>query len=36
MVFDAIILLTVIGILLYFAIVRVETRLLHYLPRAQV
>ena len=36
MVFDAIILLTVIGILLYFDIVRVETRLLHYLPRAQV
>lgn len=35
MVFDAIILLTVIGIVLYFAILRAETRLLHYLPRAQ-
>ncbi|MEO0388707.1 MAG: ABC transporter permease [Pseudomonadota bacterium] len=34
MVFNAIILLTVIGILLYSALVRAETRVLHYLPRA--
>lgn len=35
MVFNAIILLTVIGFLLYSALVRAETRLLHYLPKAQ-
>lgn len=35
MVFNAIILLTVIGFALYSALVRAETRLLHYLPKAQ-
>lgn len=35
MVFNAIILLTAIGILLYSVLVRVEERLLHYLPKAQ-
>lgn len=35
MVFIAIILLTVIGFLLYAALVRIETRLLHYLPKDQ-
>jgi NitT/TauT family transport system permease protein len=35
MVFNAIILLTLIGILLYSVLVRAETRLLHYLPKAQ-
>jgi NitT/TauT family transport system permease protein len=35
MVFNSIILLTVIGFLLYSALVRAETRLLHYLPKAQ-
>lgn len=34
MVFDAIILLTVIGIVMYWAVVAVETRVLHYVPRA--
>lgn len=34
MVFDAIILLTVIGIVLYCAVAAVERRVLHYLPRA--
>ncbi|QBF33442.1 ABC transporter permease [Thalassococcus sp. S3] len=34
MVFNAIILLTLIGIVLYSALVRAETRVLHYLPRA--
>ncbi len=35
MVFNAIVLLTVIGIVLYTAIARVEERVLHYLPKAQ-
>lgn len=35
MVFDAILLLTVIGYILYFALVRIEGRVLHYLPRAE-
>lgn len=35
MVFNAIGLLTVIGFLLYAALVRIETRVLHYLPKAQ-
>ena len=35
MVFNAIVLLTVIGIILYTAIARVEERVLHYLPKAQ-
>lgn len=35
MVFNAIVLLTVIGFALYAALVRLETRLLHYLPRAE-
>jgi NitT/TauT family transport system permease protein len=35
MVFNAIILLTVIGIVLYSAIVRIEARVLHYIPRAE-
>lgn len=34
MVFDAIFLLTVIGILIYWAVAAVEARVLHYLPRA--
>jgi NitT/TauT family transport system permease protein len=34
MVFDAIILLTVIGIAMYWAVTAIETRVLHYLPRA--
>ncbi|HUZ66246.1 MAG TPA: ABC transporter permease [Beijerinckiaceae bacterium] len=34
MVFNAIILLTVIGILIYWAVAAVEARVLHYLPRA--
>jgi len=34
MVFDAIILLTVIGIAMYGAVTRIEARVLHYLPRA--
>lgn len=34
MVFNAIILLTVIGFVLYSALVRIEERLLHYLPKA--
>lgn len=34
MVFDAIVLLTVIGILLYWAVAAIEARILHYLPRA--
>jgi len=33
MVFDAIVLLTVIGIVLYWAVAWLETRVLHYLPR---
>ncbi len=35
MVFDAIVLLTVIGFLLYTVLVRIEERVLHYLPKAQ-
>ncbi|MEM9049546.1 MAG: ABC transporter permease [Pseudomonadota bacterium] len=35
MVFNAIILLTLIGILLYAAIVRIEARVLHYIPKAE-
>lgn len=35
MVFNAILLLTVIGFVLYSALARVEARLLHYLPKAQ-
>jgi NitT/TauT family transport system permease protein len=34
MVFDAILLLTVIGIVMYWAVVAMEARILHYLPRA--
>lgn len=34
MVFNAIVLLTVIGFLLYSALVRIEERILHYLPKA--
>ena len=34
MVFNAIVLLTVIGILLYGAVAMIETRVLHYIPRA--
>ena len=34
MVFDAIILLTVIGIVMYWAVTAIEARVLHYLPRA--
>ena len=34
MVFDAIALLTVIGIVMYWAVVAAENRILHYLPRA--
>jgi len=33
MVFNAILLLTVIGILLYVVIVRIEDRVLHYIPK---
>jgi NitT/TauT family transport system permease protein len=35
MVFNAIVLLTVIGFLLYSVLVRIEERVLHYLPKAQ-
>lgn len=35
MVFDAILLLTVIGLILYSVLVRVEERVLHYLPKAE-
>lgn len=35
MVFNAIVLLTVIGFVLYSALARVEARVLHYLPKAQ-
>ena len=35
MVFDAIVLLTLIGVALYWVLVRIETRILHYLPRAE-
>jgi NitT/TauT family transport system permease protein len=35
MVFDAIVLLTVIGILLYWVVAAAEARILHYLPRAR-
>lgn len=35
MVFNAIVLLTVIGFLLYAVLVRIEERVLHYLPKAQ-
>jgi NitT/TauT family transport system permease protein len=35
MVFNAIILLTLIGIALYAAVAAIETRILHYIPRAQ-
>ncbi|MEZ5812839.1 MAG: ABC transporter permease [Rhizobiaceae bacterium] len=35
MVFNAIVLLTVIGFVLYSALVRIEERVLHYLPKAQ-
>ncbi|SEO98615.1 NitT/TauT family transport system permease protein [Salinihabitans flavidus] len=35
MVFDAIVLLTVIGFVLYSALVRIEDRVLHYLPKAE-
>jgi NitT/TauT family transport system permease protein len=34
MVFDAIILLTVIGIVMYWVVTVIEARVLHYLPRA--
>ncbi len=34
MVFDAIALLTVIGIVMYWAVVSIEARVLHYVPRA--
>lgn len=34
MVFDAILLLTVIGIVMYWAVTRIEARVLHYVPRA--
>lgn len=34
MVFDAIALLTVIGIVMYWAVTSIETRVLHYVPRA--
>jgi NitT/TauT family transport system permease protein len=36
MVFDAIALLTVIGIVMYWAVTAVESRVLHYVPRATV
>ena len=35
MVFNSIVLLTVIGFVLYYAIVKVEERVLHYLPKAE-
>jgi len=35
MVFNAILLLTIVGILLYSVLVRIEERVLHYLPKAQ-
>ena len=35
MVFDAIFLLTVIGIVMYWAVTAIETRVLHYVPRAE-
>jgi NitT/TauT family transport system permease protein len=34
MVFDAIFLLTVIGIAMYWVVAAIETRALHYIPRA--
>jgi NitT/TauT family transport system permease protein len=34
MVFDAIVLLTLIGIVLYGAVAAIEARVLHYIPRA--
>jgi NitT/TauT family transport system permease protein len=34
MVFDAIILLTLIGIVMYWGVTVIEARVLHYLPRA--
>ena len=34
MVFDAIALLTVIGIVMYWAVASIEARVLHYVPRA--
>jgi NitT/TauT family transport system permease protein len=34
MVFDAILLLTVVGILMYWAVAIIETKVLHYIPRA--
>ena len=34
MVFNAIVLLTLIGILLYGAVTMIEARVLHYIPRA--
>jgi NitT/TauT family transport system permease protein len=34
MVFDAIFLLTVIGVVMYWAVAAIETRALHYIPRA--
>jgi NitT/TauT family transport system permease protein len=36
MVFDAIALLTVIGIVMYWTVTAVESRVLHYVPRATV
>jgi NitT/TauT family transport system permease protein len=34
MVFDAIVLLTAVGIVLYAAVAIIEARVLHYIPRA--
>ena len=34
MVFNAIVLLTLVGIVLYSAVAIIETRVLHYIPRA--
>jgi NitT/TauT family transport system permease protein len=34
MVFDAIVLLTLVGIVLYAAVAAIEARVLHYIPRA--
>ena len=34
MVFDAIVLLTLIGAAIYWAVVRLESRILHYLPKS--
>jgi NitT/TauT family transport system permease protein len=34
MVFNAIVLLTLIGIVLYAAVAMIEARVLHYIPRA--